>query len=203
MRPPTPQQSGARRAAALFTEIFAPAVLITVLLVLAGVHQAGLAGLTPALVAITFVTAIPFAAVYLLSKRGKVTDHHVGERRQRAPILLGALASIAVGLYILLRIEAPQALMVMIVNTVLGIVLVLAANLFWKLSAHAAVGVFFTVASTVLLGPWGLVTVLVPLSVGWSRIVLGAHTRAQVACGFAVGLLVGIAYTVAHNNLLG
>ena len=203
MRPPTLQQSSARRAAALFTEIFAPAVLITALLVLASVHQAGLAGLGPALVAITFVTAIPFAAVYLLTKRGRVTDHHVGERRQRAPILLGALVSIAVGIYVLLRIGAPQGLVVMIISTVLGIVLVLAVNLFWKLSAHAAVGVFFTVASTVMLGPWGLATVLVPLAVGWSRVVLGAHTRAQVACGFAVGLFVGLAYAVAQHSLLG
>lgn len=191
-----------QRAARLLTEIFAPAVLITVLLVMASVDQAGLAGLPSALVAIAFVTAIPFAGVYLLFKSGHVTDHHVGERNKRVPILLGSLVSIAAGVYVLFHLQAPSALVLMVVSTILGIVLVLAVNLFWKLSAHASVGFFFAVASTVLLGAWGLVTLLIPLSVGWSRVVLGAHTRPQIICGFLVGLFVGLAYAAAHSRLL-
>lgn len=196
------RENGARRWATLLTEVFAPTVLISVLLVMASVNQAGSAGLGAALVALVFVTAIPFTCVYLLAKHGRVTDHHVGNRGQRAPILLGTLASIAVGLSILFRLDAPKELVLMIVGTMVGIVLVLAVNLIWKLSAHAAVGAFFTVASTTLLGPWGLTTVLIPLSVGWSRVVLSAHTRAQVTCGFIVGLLVGFTYVVAHAQLL-
>ncbi|GAA1343717.1 phosphatidic acid phosphatase [Arthrobacter roseus] len=189
------------RTAAFVTELFAPAVLVTVMLLLAGIHADGLTGLLPAFVAIVFVTALPFAGIFLLTRRGTVTDHHVGERRQRAPILLGTLGSIAVGILVLRLMDAPPHLMLMIASTVLGLVLVLIVNLFWKLSVHAAVSVVFAIAAVVLSGPWGLVAVVVPLAVGWSRVVLGAHTRAQVLCGFAAGLLVGFAYVAGYQSL--
>lgn len=198
---PAVQRTAAYRIAGFFTELFAPAVLATVMLLLAGIHEDGLTGLVPSLVAIVFVTGLPFAGILVLTRRGTVTDHHVGERRQRAPILLGTLVSIAVGILILRLMDAPIQLMLMIACTVLGLVLVLIVNLFWKLSVHAAVAVVFAIAAVVLSGPWGLIAAVVPLAVGWSRVVLGAHTLAQVLCGFAAGLLVGLVYIAGYQTL--
>ncbi len=191
----------AYRAAAFVTELFAPAVLVTVLLLVAGVVGTGTAGLVPALVAVVFVTGLPFAGIYLLTRRGTVTDHHVGERRQRAPILLGTLGSIALGILILQMMDASAHLMLMIASTVLGLILVLVVNLFWKLSVHAAVGAVFATTAVVLSGLWGLAAVVVPLAVGWSRVMLGAHTRAQVLWGLVVGLFVGLVYAFGYQNL--
>jgi hypothetical protein len=64
---------------------------------------------------------------------------------------------------------------------------VAAITLLWKASAHCAVVGHAAVAGLLLLGPLGLVFLLVLPLVVWSRVTLTAHTPSQALAGTAVG----------------
>ncbi|MDF9279086.1 phosphatidic acid phosphatase [Arthrobacter sp. EH-1B-1] len=123
-----------------------------------------------------------------------MADHHISVRTQRAPVLAGACLSLLLGLGVLQLLGAPLQLTVMILSVLAGILAVLAVNLVWKLSAHAAVASFFMIAMVMIFGWVGLVSAVVPLAVGWSRVRLGAHTTLQVLAGLTVGLLIGAGF---------
>lgn len=185
------------RVAQVLTEVFAPAVLVaTLILVSSFVPDGFQAGLPFALVAVFFIAVLPFAVVLVLTRRGRLTDHHISRRSQRAPVLGGAIVSVLLGVGVLTAMGAPAGLMTMIISILAGIVLVLLVNLIWKLSAHTAVAVFFAAAMVIFFGPWGLIAAAMPAGAGWSRVHLGAHTLAQVLAGGAVGLVIGAGFAL-------
>lgn len=192
---PTPGVSAAsNRAARIVTETTAPAVLVGILLLLQPVlnpEVTWLQGITAA----GFTVGLPFAGILWLKRRGAVTDHHVGKREQRAPILIASAASIGVGALLLILMGAPAALFGEIGGVFIGLVLCLAANLVWKLSVHSAVAAYVGLA---LLAPVPVVgpalALLLASATGWSRVKLGDHTPTQVLAGHAAGCL---AFTVA------
>lgn len=182
-RTPTPAVAG------VVTEIFAPAVLVGVLLLLQPVLTPGVTWLH-GIVAAVFTVGLPFAGILWLKRRGSVTDHHIGVRSQRAPVLLGAVVSLAVGALLLAFLAAPAALFGEIGGVFIGLVLCLVANLFWKLSVHSAVAAYVGLASLApipALGP--ALALLLASATGWSRIQLGAHTPTQVLAGHAAGCI--------------
>lgn len=193
------QSAPAYRAARLVTEIFGPAPLATALL-LPSVFTAptALLGTLSAVIAVVFITGGPLAALVYLARRGRITDHHVGKRTQRAPILLGTMGSVVVGLLLLLLVGAPQPLITMTLSVLAGLLLVMLVNLAWKLSVHAAVSMFFAVAMVLTFPGAGVALAVpafaVPLVVGWSRVRLGAHTPLQVLAGYAAGLVIVALY---------
>jgi membrane-associated phospholipid phosphatase len=133
---------------------------------------------------------LPLFLLLGLVRLGKVTDHHVSNRHQRAPVLLMALASVVAGLGVLEAVAAPRSVVVMVLAIVAGIVVLAAVSPFWKISGHAAAVSSAAVISVLMLGPaWWPLLVLIP-AVGWSRVVLRAHTLAQVVAGSLFGGLV-------------
>jgi hypothetical protein len=185
------------RLAVAVSEVFAPAVLLSLFLVLAALHSAAWPeSVLLAAVAVGFTAALPLLGVIALVRRGHLVDHHISDRRQRLPVLAGTLVSIGIGLALLLRLDAPAAVVGAVVCTVAGVLAVLVVNLWWKLSAHSAVAVFAVVGMLALFGAWASPLVLVPAAVGWSRVRLLAHTPGQVAAGYAVGALIGGAFAL-------
>jgi membrane-associated phospholipid phosphatase len=182
------------RAARIVTEATAPAVLVGILLLLQPVLSPGVTWLQ-GIVAAGFTVGLPFAGILWLKRRGAVTDHHVGKREQRAPILIASAASIGVGALLLILLGAPAALFGEIGGVFIGLVLCLAANLVWKLSVHSAVAAYVGLA---LLAPVPMVgsalALLLASATGWSRVKLGDHTPTQVLAGHAAGCL---AFTAA------
>ncbi|BBE22868.1 hypothetical protein MN0502_17510 [Arthrobacter sp. MN05-02] len=196
-RSTTPGRHTAPAIAALVSEVFAPAVLVSVFLVVATVGAvAPPQAVAYAAVAVTFTTALPLAGVLVLVRRGHVSDHHISDRHQRAPVLGGALVSITAGLALLVLLGAPWAVTGTVLCTVGGVLAVLVVNLWWKLSAHAAVATFVTLGTIALFGAWATPLVLLPATVGWSRVELGAHTPAQVAAGCVVGAGIGAVFAL-------
>jgi membrane-associated phospholipid phosphatase len=183
-----------RRAAAWASEIFAPAVLLSALLLAVSLSADGPAGLLPGAAAVLFVTGLPLAAVLLLVRAGVLSDHHVSNRRQRAPVLAGTLVSIAAGSAVLPALGADRDLVLAVLSSVAGLIIVMVVNLAWKLSVHAAVSVFFCAGILVIAGLPALPVLVLPLLVGWSRVVLKAHTRAQDLAGYLVGAGIGVLF---------
>lgn len=181
-------------AARQVTEIFSPAILVSVLLILQPLLTPGVTW-PQALVSFAFVTGMPYVVLLWMKQRGKVTDHHVGVRQQRAPVFIMAGISMVIGAAMLLALDAPFRLFSEIGAIFLGLVVCLLANLVWKLSVHSAVATYVALALLAPLAPVGPALALVVAAVvGWSRILLKDHTPTQVLAGQVVGCAV---YTVA------
>ncbi|KRE78998.1 phosphatidic acid phosphatase [Arthrobacter sp. Soil762] len=179
------------RTARWLTEGFQPPVVVTLQLLISPVVEAGFPGtIGYGALAALFVCVLPLVVLLGLVRLGKVTDHHVSNRKQRAPVLLMALASVTAGLVVLQAAGAPRSVMVMVLAIVGGIVVLAAVSPFWKISGHAAAVSSAAVISVLMLGPAWLPLLLLVPAVGWSRVVLRAHTLAQVVAGSLFGGLV-------------
>ena len=170
----------------------APAVLVTVLLVLLGWHSEDYTdrGLALGVVAALFESVLPF--VYILSgvRRGRLTDRHIGDHRQRRGPLLVAVGSVLLGLALLVVLDARRELLAAVVAGGVGLLVAMAVNHWWKMSIHAAVSAGSVVILVLVFGwPPVLATPLVGL-VGWSRVKLTDHTVKQVLVGAVVGAIV-------------
>jgi membrane-associated phospholipid phosphatase len=176
------------RVARLLTEVFQPPVTVGLLLLLSPAVEPGFPGTVWfGAVAVLFVCVLPLAVVVLLVRLGKVTDHHVSDRKQRAPVLAMAVLSLLAGLGLLTAISAPRSVIVMVLAIVSGVVVLAVISLFWKISGHAGAVALSTAIAVLVLGPpWIPLLLLIPV-VGWSRVVLRAHTVAQVVAGALVG----------------
>ncbi|MFG2044307.1 phosphoesterase PA-phosphatase [Dactylosporangium sp. NPDC048998] len=181
-----------QRVARWLTEAFAPAVLVSVLLVLLGVHsEPGLArGLALGAVAALFESVLPYLYILRGVRTGRLTDHHIGDRRQRLVPLLVGMGSVLAGFVVLLLAHAHRQLVAAVAAGGVGLVVAAAINHWWKMSIHAAVTAGSVVIIALVYG-WPLLAAA-PLvgAVGWSRVELKDHTWAQVAVGTVVGALV-------------
>ncbi|SIQ60388.1 phosphatase PAP2 family protein [Micromonospora avicenniae] len=189
---PVPRSGPALRLARLITELTAPAVLVPVLMITVGWHstRGGVAGLGWALLAVIFVSGIPFAYIVGGVRRGRLTDHHVGQREQRRVPLLVGLCSVVVGLVLLVGFGAPRPVVALAVAGAVGLVVAVTVSHWWKMSIHSAVAAGAMVILVLTFGARLLVVAPLLALVGWSRVRLRDHTVPQVVVGALVGGLV-------------
>jgi membrane-associated phospholipid phosphatase len=179
------------RAARWITEAFQPPVVVSVQLLVSPLTQPGFPGtMAYGALAALFACVIPLLLLLVLVRLGKVTDHHVSDRKQRAPVLLMALGSIVAGLLVLEAVGSPESVVAMVLAVVGGVVVLAGVSPFWKISGHAAAISSSAVIAVLMLGPAWLPLLLLIPAVGWSRVVLRAHTLAQVIAGALFGGLV-------------
>ena len=176
------------RTAKWLTEVFQPPVVVTLQLLISPLAEAGFPGTVGyGALAALFVCVLPLLVLLVLVRLGKVTDHHVSDRKQRAPVLLMALGCIAVGLLVLGAVDAPRSVIAMVLAVVGGVAVLAVVSPFWKMSGHAAAVSCAAVVSVLMLGAaWAPLLLLVP-AVSWSRVVLRAHSPAQVVAGSLFG----------------
>jgi len=179
------------RTARWLTEVFQPPVVVSLQLLISPLAQPGFPGTVGyGALAALFVCVLPLVVLLVLVRLGKVTDHHVSDRKQRAPVLLMALGCIAVGLLVLGAVDAPESVIAMVLAVVGGVAVLAVVSPFWKMSGHAAAVSCAAVVSVLMLGAaWSPLLLLVP-AVSWSRVVLRAHSLAQVVAGSLFGGLV-------------
>lgn len=191
--PTAPADSRRVKVAGVVTETTAPAILAVAGLLVVAIRSAGSgAGAAWGGFAALLVTGIPLAYVAKGVRAGKWSDHHIAERTQRVVPLLIASASVAVAAVLLVLVNAPRDLIALVLAQLAGLIVVLVVSHWWKISIHTAVAGGFLGVLVVLFGPWALLGLPVLAAVGWSRIVLDAHTWAQVLAGGAMGLLVAV-----------
>ncbi|MCX2748294.1 phosphatase PAP2 family protein [Arthrobacter sp. MI7-26] len=172
----------------MLTEVFQPPVVVSILLLISPVVEPGFPGtIWFGVLGALFVCVLPLAYVLVLVRLGKLSDHHVSDREERARVLMLALGSVVLGLLVLNLIHAPTSVSVMILALIGGIVALAAVSLVWKMSGHASAISAAAVIAGLMFGPaWLPLLFLVP-AVGWSRVVLGDHTRGQVIAGSLFG----------------
>ncbi|MGX6600984.1 phosphoesterase PA-phosphatase [Micromonosporaceae bacterium Da 78-11] len=182
----------ADRLARLTTEVFAPAVLVAVLLLVVGWQAGAQPGVSRwwGLPAALFTAGIPMAYVLRGVRRGRLTSHHITERELRRGPLLFGIASVAVGTAALALLGAPRELLALLAAGFTGLVVFAAVTAFWKMSIHAGVAAGTVAVLVAVYGPVALAGVpLVPL-ICWSRLRLSAHTLGQVVAGTLVGAVI-------------
>ncbi len=152
-----------------------------------GWHADGAVGLAWGAVAALFAGVLPMVFVSRGVRRGQWDDRYVGAKRPRLIVLGFIIASVAVGLALLVALGAPGELTGYI-GCMLGSVAVLAAiTTVWKISIHCAVAAGSVTILTLLLGPWLAPAYLLVALTAWSRVVLKDHTTAQVIAGSLLG----------------
>jgi membrane-associated phospholipid phosphatase len=177
-----------RRVARTLTEVFQPPAVVSVLLLISPAVQPGFPGtIWFGVLGAFFVCVLPFAYVLIMVRHGKLSDHHVSDRKERAPLLMLALVSVVVGLLVLNLINAPTSVSEMILALIGGIAVLAAVSLVWKISGHASAISAAAVIAALMFGPAWLPLLLLVPAVGWSRVVLRAHTPAQVIAGSLFG----------------
>jgi len=179
--------------ARVVTEVSGPAVCAVVGLLVVAIRNAGSgAGAAWGGFAAIFVAGIPMGYIAKGVKAGKWSDHHVGERDQRAVPLLVAIASVTVAAVLLAIVHAPRELIALVVAMLVGLFVVLTVTHWWKVSIHAAVAGGLLGIFLILFGPWVLLGLLPLAAIAWSRTVLDAHTWPQVAAGGLLGWIVAV-----------
>ena len=207
------------RFAALLAYVLNPLVLPPLLLALVLVHFGAppteLAWVTG--VALTFFVAVPLGYVVWLLRRGEIASVMIRNRSRRMRPLLVGIGSCLAGMVVLYATGRTSAVLVaaLLLGHALNSALILLVTLRWKVSIHlSALAGFFSALLFVLHtswsslaaplhpGPFYAFLALVPLLM-WARVRVGAHTRAQVAVGALMGLLLPYAelYTLLQLGL--
>lgn len=180
-----------RRLARVLTEVVQPPVVFSVLLVFSDVRSPSWPDqIWAGVVGAIFTCLIPWAVTGLQVLRGSVTDRHVSDHKQRAPILLVALGSTIVGVVILLVFRAPSSVFVMLGSFIAGIIFMIALSPFWKVSGHATAVAGTATITTLMFGWPGAIALLLIPAVGWSRLLLKDHSLNQVVAGTVSGVVI-------------
>ncbi|MEU4213824.1 phosphoesterase PA-phosphatase [Actinoplanes sp. NPDC026623] len=182
----------ADRLARIVSEVFAPAVLVAGLMLAIGWHSGGEPGVSRwwGLPGALFAAGIPLAYVLRGVRAGRLTSHHIPEREHRRLPLLFGIASVAVGLPVLVLLGAPRDVPALMAAGGAGLLVFAAVTHWWKMSIHAGVAAGTVATLVAVYGPVALIGVLAALLACWSRIRLSAHTPAQVVAGALVGALI-------------
>jgi len=138
------------------------------------------------LTAIIFTALIPYMAVLLLYKAGKVSDLQIPKRKERFFPLLVVNICVIAGFFVLIYMQPEKLLLSVYMIYLLVLPAISLITLFWKISFHASYITLFSIVYLVVFGKWAMLTILLIPLVGWSRIKLKRHTLAQVLGGIAV-----------------
>ena len=184
--------SRATRVAKALTEVFAPIVLIVVLLFAVTIHASEhwQRGVLLAGIATFFVGVLPYAVMLVGIRAGRLRDRHLSERRDRPLMMVFGLASAATGLYLVHMMGAPRDLFALVGAMLAGIVVALGVTLFWKISIHSACAAGAVAVLALAVTPWALLLTPVVIATAWARVRLHDHTTEQVIGGAVVGAVV-------------
>ena len=182
-----------RSSAEWVTYLLEPKNWIIATTLAVGWHADGGRGLAWGAVAALFAGVVPMAFINRGIRHGRWDDRNVGAKRPRLIVLGFIIASVAVGLALLVGLGAPTELSGYFA-CLLGSVAVLAAiTTVWKISIHCAVASGSVTMLVLLFGPWLVPAYLLVALTGWSRVVVKDHSIAQVVAGSLLGLAAAVA----------
>ncbi|MER6319252.1 hypothetical protein ABT237_36690 [Streptomyces sp. NPDC001581] len=190
--PPAPPAfadcSPRQKAARVLSDVLAPANLVVALLLLIGWHSTtSWTGLGWGLLGALFCGVVPIGIIVLGVRRGALTDQHIRVRRQRIVPMGLSLLSVVAGITLLHVLGAPREVFALVVAMLVGLVSSLLVTVGWQISVHMSVAGGTVMILALVFGPPVLPAALIAAAVGWSRLVLRAHTLAQLLAGTALG----------------
>jgi len=176
------------KLAAVITHVFNPPVVAAFTFLILLYSQSSIS-LPFVAVSLTFGTLVPLAVIFLLLKRGVVSDFFVSEKKERAKPFAGAILSYIIGSLMLWWLRAPLIVTASMLCYAGNTVLMMLITRQWKISVHAS-GI--TGPTTVLIesiGVWVSIFFALLIPVGWARIKMKAHTPTQIIAGALVTIV--------------
>ncbi len=159
------------------------------------------------LIVVIATLLFPLINLFFLKKAGFISNYHLHIRRERIAPTITTIIYYCLGYYLIKQARLPISVYSLYVGVIVAALLALLISLRWKISMHA-IGI-----AGVTGGVYGLFKihhfVNFPLLItlifitGWvmsSRLVLKAHTPAQVYAGAVLGFLT--TYFSVINGLL-
>lgn len=153
---------------------------------------------TLTLMSFLFTCLIPLVLIAIMYKLGIVSDPGLNHRRERTLPFAVAAAGYGAALFYFIRINAPAWMTMFIAGGLAALVVCVLINLRWKISVHltamgglvAFILRLITDGLDLRYGPELLcASILAAGVVATSRLLLYRHTPAQVAAGFANGMI--------------
>jgi membrane-associated phospholipid phosphatase len=157
-----------------------------------GWHAGGATGLGWGALAALFAGVIPMAFISRGVRRGQWADRYVGAKRPRLIVLGFIIASVAVGLALLVGLGAPGELSGYFGCMLASVAVLAAITTVWKISIHCAVASGSVTILALLFGPGLIPAYLLVALTAWSRVVVKDHTLAQVIGGSFLGAAAAI-----------
>jgi len=141
------------------------------------------------LVCFIFSNFIPISTVLVLKRMGKITDLDASQKEQRIfPLMLGILYS-GIAFLILTYMNANSLVRGLMFCYMTNTIFTILITRYWKISIHA-MGVSGPIAALWIAGfQFPIPALFILLAVGYSRVILKAHTVLQVFAGSISGLI--------------
>ena len=176
-----------QKLARALTNALNPFVIFTALFALVAFAEAGAyRGVLYLAVELTAAAAVA-GYVLFMRRRSRVGDFWISARAERLTPAVFMLAAFVALLAALVLLDAPQNLYLLTLSMGLASAAVAGITLLWKASAHCTVAGHAAAAGLLLLGPPGIVFLLMLPLVLWARATIKAHTLSQTLAGAAVG----------------
>lgn len=143
-----------------------------------------------------FTFIMPVTLILLMLKMGMISSVQLNKREERKyPIIFTAVFYV-MNYYFLSKIHLPAPYLFFLLAGLFSLLATLLITYYWKISIHMTAlgglcGAFLLLSLVWPIDLRILLAVLFLISgiTGTSRLILNAHTPAQVAAGFAAGLL--------------
>ena len=152
----------------------------------------------------TFI--LPAMTVLMFLKRNMITSLEMHAREERSWPYINTLFFYIAGWMLINRLPLPRVFGNVIMGASLAILIAFLINLRWKISIHmmalgGLTGMFFAIATLFnfnLIMPTMLIVAAAGIT-GTARLVLQAHTPAQVYAGFVTGFIVEWLFVYIYN----
>lgn len=184
--------------AKLISNLFSPVIVAPAAFAIL-ISQAGLPGnrMLIWLVILVFAAIVPLLMLLWLRHRGAITDLDVSRRDQRLIPLLVSMLSYGAAFIILELLKADNFTRGLVFCSLTNLIIVIFITRYWKISIHAAGLTSPLAALWVLWNSYAWPMAALAALVGTSRVILKAHTPAQVV----VGSIFGFTLTVIQLKL--
>jgi membrane-associated phospholipid phosphatase len=186
----------ARTLARLLTDVLNPFAVFTVLFFAVALAESQVSRALLYTGAELLAASAVASYVLLMRRRARVGDFWISARAERLAPAIFLLTAFVVLLGALWLLGAPEDLSLLTLSMGLASATVALLTLFFKASAHCTVAGHAATAGLLLLGPLGIVFLVVLPLVIWSRIALGAHTVLEALAGAAVGAVFAALFLV-------
>lgn len=183
-------------AARVITEVGAPWVFNIVTSMIVGISVgAPWWGLFVAVCA----GVVPMVFILVGMRKSKIGDHHVTSINERHLLIASVLVFTVGALIIQIVAHAPIEMIAFLSSglVALAVAAVITSVFHWKVSGHTGVAAGVAVVLALAVSPWWLLALVFTPLIGWSRVHLGDHTKAQVTVGaFAGAVAAGLTYAL-------
>lgn len=187
----------------VFHPVFMPLVMTIALYKLAPLSFAGIApaDMKKWTAAIGINTVMfPLLTILLLKGVGFIKSIQMHDIKDRIIPLIATMIFYFWAYLVVKNVQAPLILRTLIMGSYLGIIVLFLVSIFYKVSMHttAAGGMLGILIVLMLIGPINMqvplfVAVVIAGLMGTARLILKAHTAAQVWLGYVLGIIPMIA----------